>query len=72
MPKHNKNPFVVFSSMAIQMGVLIGGAAWGGSALDEKYQNEKPIWTIVLSLVGVGAALYIFIKEANNLSKDDE
>ena len=58
--------------MATQMGIVIGGGAYGGSLLDQKYQNEKPIWTIVLALTGVGIALYIFIKEAQNLSKDDE
>jgi len=72
MSKPKLNQYARFSSMAIQMGLVIGVAAWGGSKLDEKYQNEKPIWTIVLSLLGVGIALYIFIKEANNLSKDDE
>jgi len=57
--------------MAIQMAVVIGAAAWGGTELDEYQQNETPVWTIVLTLVGVGASLYLFIKEANNMSKDD-
>lgn len=72
MKKHKPNPLLRFSSMAIQMGIVIGAGAWGGSVLDTKYQNEKPIWTIVLSLAGVAIALYLFIKEAQNLSKDDD
>lgn len=58
--------------MAIQMAVAIGGGAWGGSALDEHYQNEKPIWTIVFSLLGVGISLYLFIRAAQKMSKDDK
>lgn len=69
--KKKANPYVRFSAMAVQMGVIIGAGAWGGSLLDEKFQSEKPIWTIVLALLGVGASLYLFIKEAQKLSKDD-
>lgn len=58
--------------MAIQMAVIIGGAAWGGTELDAYQQNEKPVWTIVLSLLGVAASLYFFIRAAQNMSKDDE
>lgn len=57
--------------MAIQMAVVIGAGAWGGTKLDERQGNETPVWTIVLTLVGVGASLYLFIKEANQMSKDD-
>ena len=57
--------------MAIQMGVAIGGGAYGGTLLDDYYQNEKPIWAIVLSLVGVGASLYLLIRTAKKLGEDE-
>ena len=60
-----------FSGMAIQMAILIGGGAWGGSALDKHYQNEKPIWAIVLSLLGIAISLYLIIRSANKMSKDE-
>ncbi len=66
------NPYLKFSSMAIQMAVAIGGGAWGGSALDDYFQSEKPIWTIVLALAGVGVSLYIFIKEAKKMGNNEE
>ena len=71
MAEKNKNgsKFVKFSALSIQMAVLIGGGAWGGSALDAKMQNSKPIFTIVFSLLGIGLSLYFVIKEASNLSK---
>lgn len=57
--------------MAVQMGVTIGAGAWGGDWLDTHYQNEKPIWTIVLSLLGVGISLYLLIRDAKKLSEDE-
>jgi ATP synthase protein I len=69
--KKKVNKFVKFSGLSIQMAVLIGGGAWGGSALDAKMQNSKPIFTIIFSLLGIGLSLYFVIKEAGNLSNDD-
>ena len=65
----NGNKFMKFSALSVQMIVLIGGGAWGGSALDAKMQNEKPIFTIIFSLLGIAMSLYFAIKEASNLSK---
>lgn len=67
-----KNTYLKFSSIAIQMGVIIGGAAYGGSALDEHYKNETPVWTIVCSLAGIAIGLYLVIKEVVNISKENE
>ena len=69
--KKNGSKFIKFSSLGVQMIVLIGGGAWGGQLLDDKMQNEKPIFTIVFSLLGIFASLYFVIREANKLSKDD-
>ncbi|NOQ73050.1 MAG: hypothetical protein GQ574_13660 [Crocinitomix sp.] len=57
--------------MAIQMGLTIGAGAYGGTLIDTHYQNEKPIWTIILSLLGVGASLYLFIRAAKNLGDNE-
>lgn len=64
------NKFLVFSGMAVQMGATIGLGAWGGQQLDQKYQPEKPYWTIALSLLGVFISLYLLIKQAKKLSDD--
>ncbi|MDO8999232.1 MAG: AtpZ/AtpI family protein [Bacteroidota bacterium] len=57
------NQLLKYSNLAIQMSVIIGLAAWGGNKLDIYYKNETPIYTIVLSLLGIGAALYIVLKD---------
>lgn len=62
--------YVRFSGIAVQMGAIIGLGAWGGSSLDKKFNFDKPIFTIVLSLLGVAIALYIVIREVIKMGKD--
>lgn len=54
------------------MGIIIGGFAYLGNYLDDKYQNKTAWWTLGLSLFGVVAGLYIMIKEVVKMSKEDE
>lgn len=70
--KSGPNPLMRFAGVGIQMGVIITGGALLGNYLDEKQVNEKPVWTIVLSLLAIGIAMYLVIKAAINLNKDEE
>lgn len=70
--KKKNSTYSRLSTAGIQMGIIIAGAAWGGSLLDEKYHNETPVWTIVCSLAGVGAGLYLVIKEVIKISKEND
>lgn len=67
----NKN-YLKYSSLGFQMAITIGLATWGGQYLDGKYENEQPIFTIILILLGIAIALYQVIREVSNLSKQDE
>lgn len=49
--------------MATQMAVTIFLGVWGGIKLDEKYPQKIPIFTLVLSLLGVVVAIYMVIKD---------
>jgi hypothetical protein len=49
--------------MAIQMALIIGLGCWGGYKLDKTYPNKFHIWTIVLSLFSIFAALYVALKD---------
>ena len=63
-PQKPPNPFIKFSNMAVQMAVVIGLGCWGGFKLDEKYnQGSTPVFTIVLSLVSIFAAMYLVLKD---------
>ena len=49
--------------MAFQMLVIILVATWGGTKIDKLLDLETPVFTIVLSLLGVFAALYTSLKD---------
>lgn len=73
MTKPKKRPldqFLKFSSIAIQMGVIIGAGTYAGLKLDEYLEKEFPLFTLILSLVAVFGALYFVIKEVTHLSND--
>jgi hypothetical protein len=57
------NSFLRFSSMAFQMGATIFLGIWGGLKLDQWVPNSFHGFTILCSLLGVGAALYLVIKD---------
>lgn len=63
--KSNKglNDFAKYSGMAFQMFGIIFITAWGGSKLDKMAGNKTPVFTIILSLLGVFAALYTVLKD---------
>ena len=53
--KQNQKPlnsYAKYSSLGIQMVLIIGGGCYAGYKLDEYFKNtETPIYTIILSLV---------------------
>lgn len=57
------NLFFKYGNMAIQMAAIITITTWGGQKLDEHFQNQTPVFTIVLSLTGIVAALYLSLKD---------
>jgi F0F1-type ATP synthase assembly protein I len=76
MSAKNENPqpkqlsaYAKYSALGIQMAVIIGGGCYGGFKLDEHYQNTTPIFTIILSLVSIGLAMYIVLKDFIKPSK---
>ena len=48
------------------MFVIIFITTWGGIKLDELADFNKPVFTIILSLLGVFAAIYVAIKDFIN------
>ena len=57
------NPFIKYSNLFIQMGVIIGLFCYGGYKLDEHYKTTTPVFTIILSLLGIAGALYLVLKD---------
>lgn len=58
-----------FIGMGVQMLLIILIFAWAGKKLDARTGNEKPIFTAILSLLGVISGIYIVLKDF--IKKDD-
>jgi F0F1-type ATP synthase assembly protein I len=57
------NDFGRYSGMAFQMIAIILVTTWGGIQLDKLAKFHTPVFTIVLSLLGVFAAIYTAVKD---------
>lgn len=62
-PKNKFNNYVKYSNLAIQMMVIIVAGAFGGFKLDEYLNWGFPVFTVVLSLGAVIAAIYLAVKD---------
>lgn len=61
-------PVVVFSSLGMQIAVVVGGAGYFGRWLDAKYHNPKPWFTVALVVVAVSVSIYYTIRQLNELN----
>ena len=57
------NKFARFSGMGFQMLATIGFFVYAGIKLDEWFPNKTHGYTLFMSLFGVGASMYVFIKQ---------
>ena len=62
----NRNKVLLYSNLAIQMGIIIGIGTYFGNYLDISYQNQTPWWTLILSLSAVFLAFYQIITTLKN------
>jgi hypothetical protein len=52
-----------YATMGTQMLVIIGLGVFGGYSLDKWLEWEIPVFTILLSLLSVFAAIYLSVKD---------
>ncbi|MDG2370395.1 MAG: AtpZ/AtpI family protein [Flavobacteriales bacterium] len=64
-----KNNFIALGFSGGVMGVLIFIGAYSGDYLDSFFNNTKPIYTIIGSLLGVFIGLYQLFKAITHVSK---
>ncbi|MDO9512433.1 MAG: AtpZ/AtpI family protein [Bacteroidales bacterium] len=62
-PKKPVFNYARYSSMAIQMAVIIGLGVFGGIKLDAYLGIKFPVFTVILSLASVFLAIYQVIKD---------
>jgi predicted MFS family arabinose efflux permease len=58
-----------YSTMAFQMGIIIGLGVFGGIKLDRWLHMRFPLFTILLSLISVAISIYYFIKDLITLNR---
>ena len=62
-PQKYLNAYVKYSSLAIQMGLIIGIGTFGGFELDKNTGWKFPLFTLILSIGSVVLAIYLAIKD---------
>jgi ATP synthase protein I len=67
-PRGRLDTWIKFSNIGLQMAIIIGGMAYLGVWLDEKYPNRYSAYTVICSLFGVFAALYNVFRQVKNMN----
>ncbi len=57
------NDYLKYAGMGFQMLAIIGIFAWVGIRLDERSSRETPLFTAILSLLGVIIGIYTALKD---------
>ncbi|MGB0175812.1 MAG: AtpZ/AtpI family protein [Owenweeksia sp.] len=67
--KRQLNTYARYSSLGIQLAVIVGGGAWLGSWLDEKYPSNRKWFTLGCVLVSLVFAIVYVVRQLNSMNK---
>lgn len=70
-PEKKLDTWIKFSNIGLQMAIIIGLMAYLGVWLDGIYPNKYSVYTIILSLIGVFAALYNVFRQVRNMNDQE-
>lgn len=65
--KKRPNNWLIFSSLAIQIGILMYVAVVLGQYFDQKSANTKPWYTLLSCVIGVGIVIQRIIQQTKKL-----
>lgn len=65
-PQKSTNSVLIYTGLGFQMAAVIGVMAWLGDYIDDSRNASTPVFTIVLSLFGITASLYLVFKNLIN------
>lgn len=72
-PGKPKHPLLYFIGAGVQMCIVLCAGIFLGRYLDHIYPQKNPkLFTIIGVCIALVLALYVFIKKALDLSKEDE
>ena len=63
------NNYARYSSLAIEMAVIIFAGAFGGLELDKRLDLSFPVFTLLLTIIALIMAIYIAIKDFLKMNK---
>lgn len=66
---NNIKRWAILTGIGIQMGVVIYLFVLLGKWLDTKYTEGGKTFLIICTIVGVGASLFLVLKQTNRLNK---
>jgi F0F1-type ATP synthase assembly protein I len=61
-PSEKSSALLRFSDLGFRMAVMIGAGAYIGHTIDQKMALATPIFSIVLSLLAIGGAMYMVVQ----------
>lgn len=64
--------YAKYSALAIQAGIIIFAGTLGGFKLDSFLNIRFPVFTIILSLLSVFAAIWLLVREVIKKDKKNE
>ncbi|WP_112378040.1 AtpZ/AtpI family protein [Flagellimonas maritima] len=65
--KNNLKNAVMLSGIAFEMGAIIFLAVKGGNWLDTHYENEKNIFTVIATLLGVAISIWVVLQQLKRI-----
>ncbi|MDT0606211.1 AtpZ/AtpI family protein [Croceitalea rosinachiae] len=65
--KNNFKNVAMLSGIAFEMGAIIFLAVKGGNWLDEHYQTEKRIFTVIATLLGVAISIWVVLQQLKRI-----
>jgi F0F1-type ATP synthase assembly protein I len=70
--KKQSNKWLALINIPFQMGLIILIGMLFGRWLDEKFENENVVYTIIFSLLAVFLSLYNVIRQVKSLNDDSK
>ncbi|MFL2609738.1 MAG: hypothetical protein CBE18_00710 [Pelagibacteraceae bacterium TMED258] len=61
--RKNQHNFIIFSQLAFQMLIVIGGGIYLGFRLDNYFNNSNNLFTIIFSLLSILISIYYIISQ---------
>ena len=62
------NSWIQLISIPVQMGSIIFIFAKIGMYLDEEFPNDRNVWFLIFTLLGVALSLYNVIRQVNRIN----